>query len=163
MSIVAMAADIIMALRLIYALQPHFCDVYIYVARLTVSQCVSSVGQLAMATGNRPSSQGNRYMARKGGQNRSAAIRAYKEKNPDARPKAISEGLAKEGVKVSAGYVSTVLSNERRKGGKRRKKRVGGRSSGYADLVQAKRLADAMGGIEKARSALSALAKILDA
>jgi hypothetical protein len=102
-------------------------------------------------------------MARKGGQNRSAAIRAYKEKNPDARPKAIAEGLAKDGIKVSAGYVSTVLSNERRKGGKRRKKRGGGRSGGYADLVQAKRLADAMGGIDKARSALNALARILDA
>jgi hypothetical protein len=101
-------------------------------------------------------------MARKGGQNRSAAIRAFKEKNPDARPKAIAEGLAKDGVKVSAGYVSTVLSNERRKGGKRRKRRGGG-GRAYADLVQAKRLADAMGGIDKARSALSALAKILDA
>jgi hypothetical protein len=102
-------------------------------------------------------------MARKsGGQNRSAAIRAYRDKNPDAKPKAVSEGLAKEGVKVSPGYVSTVLSNQRRKGGKRRKKR-GGAGSGYADLVQAKRLADAMGGVEKARAALNALSKILDA
>ena len=101
-------------------------------------------------------------MARKsGGQNRSAAIRAYKEKNPDAKPKTIAEGLAKEGVKVSAGYVSTVLSNERRKVGKRRKKRDGGKA--YADLVQAKRLADAMGGVEKARAALDVLSKILDA
>jgi hypothetical protein len=34
-------------------------------------------------------------MARKrGGPNRSAAIRAYKEKNADARPKEIAEGLA---------------------------------------------------------------------
>ena len=101
-------------------------------------------------------------MARKsGGQNRSAAIRAYKDKNPDAKPKAISEGLSKEGVKVSPGYVSTVLSNERRKCGKRRKKRSGGKA--YADLVQAKRLADAMGGVENARAALNALSKILGA
>ena len=101
-------------------------------------------------------------MARKGGQNRSAIIRAYKEKNPDARPKGISEALAKEGVKVTPTYVSTVLSNERRKSGKRRKKRGGG-GRAYADLVQAKRLADAMGGIEKARTALNALARIIDA
>jgi hypothetical protein len=101
-------------------------------------------------------------MAKRGsGQNRSAAIRAYKDKNPDARPKAIAEGLAKDGVKVTAGYVSTVLSNERRKGGKRRKKRAGAKA--YADLVQAKRLSDAMGGIDKARAALNVLAKILDA
>ena len=92
-----------------------------------------------------------------------AAIRAYKDKNPDARPKAISEALAKEGMKVSAGYVSTVLSNERRKSGKRRKGKGARGGREYADLVQAKRLADAMGGIDKARSALNALAKILDA
>jgi hypothetical protein len=103
-------------------------------------------------------------MARKRGQNRSEAIRAYKEKNSTAKPKAIAEGLAKEGVKVSPGYVSTVLSNERRKSGKRRKKKGGGRTGKvYDDLVQAKRLSDAMGGIDKARSALNALAKILDA
>jgi hypothetical protein len=105
-------------------------------------------------------------MARKRGQNSSAAIRAYKGKNPDARPKAVAEGLAKEGVKVTPGYVSTVLSNERRKSGKKgkkKKKKGGGAGRAYADLVQAKRLSDAMGGIDKARSALNALAKILDA
>ena len=102
-------------------------------------------------------------MARKSGQNRSAAIRAFKEKNPDARPKAIAEGLAKEGMKVSAGYVSTVLSNARRKSGKRRKMKGGRSGRAYADLVLAKRLSDAMGGIDKARSALNALARILNA
>ena len=105
-------------------------------------------------------------MARKSGQNRSAAIRAYKESNKNAKPKEIAEALAKDGTKVSAAYVSTVLSNERRKSGRggRRKKRGGaGGARAYADLVQAKKLADAMGGIDRARSALSALARILDA
>jgi hypothetical protein len=102
-------------------------------------------------------------MARKSGQNRSAAIRAYKDSNKNAKPKEISEALVKDGVKVSPAYVSTVLSNARRKGGGRRKKRGAAGGRAYADLVQAKKLADAMGGIDRARSALSALARILDA
>jgi hypothetical protein len=70
---------------------------------------------------------------------------------------------------VSAAFVSTVLSNARRKGRKGRRGRGGrraaaastGRNDAVATLVQAKRLADQMGGLEKARTALDALAKIL--
>ena len=107
-------------------------------------------------------------MAKRGGPNRSQAIRDYVKDNGDAKPKAISEGLAKAGVKVSPGYVSTVLSNARRKGGKSArggKKRGGaGRPTGndvYANLVLAKRLVDQFGSVDKARSALDTLAKIL--
>jgi hypothetical protein len=106
-------------------------------------------------------------MARKSGQNVSASIRAYREKNGDVGPKAIAEGLAKDGLKVTPAYVSTVLSNDRKKTGKRRRRKgakAGGRPAGNASfesLVQAKRLADEMGGVEKARRALDALAKIL--
>src|SRR5437762_1853317 len=108
-------------------------------------------------------------MARKrGGTNLSAEIRKYVASNPDAKPKSISEGLAANGVKVTPTYVSTILSNERRKSGKR--KRRGGRGRGrgaarqgdvLANLVLAKRLSDKMGGIDQARAALDTLAKIL--
>lgn len=105
-------------------------------------------------------------MAKRGGTNRSQAIRDYVKDNGDAKPKAISEGLAKAGVKVSPGYVSTVLSNARRKSGKsaRSGKKRTGRPAGndvYANLVLAKRLVDQFGSVEKARSALETLAKIL--
>jgi hypothetical protein len=106
-------------------------------------------------------------MARRaaGGSSKSAAIRAYKTANPDAGPKEIAESLGKNGVKVSAAFVSTVLSNARRKARKGRRKggRRGGRAAGdpFAHLVQAKRLSDQMGGVEKARAALDALARIL--
>ena len=102
-----------------------------------------------------------------GGPNKSEAIRNYKEKNPDAGPKGISAGLAKEGVKVTPAFISTVLSNDRRKARKGRRKggRKPGRQAAGGDalqaLVQAKRLADQMGGVAKARSALDALARIL--
>jgi hypothetical protein len=105
-------------------------------------------------------------MARKsGGPNKSAAIRAYKSSHQDAGPKDIAEGLSKDGVKVTPAFVSTVLSNDKRKTrrGRRRGRRGGrgARAGRFADLVQAKRLADQMGGIDKARAALEALAKIL--
>jgi hypothetical protein len=107
-------------------------------------------------------------MARKSaaGPNKSAAIRAYKDSHASAGPKEITEALGKDGIKVTPAFVSTVLSNDRRKGRKGRRK--GGRPRGggdnsFADLVQAKKLADQMGGVEKARAALNALAKILGA
>lgn len=110
-------------------------------------------------------------MARKSaaGPNKSAAIRNYKESHASAGPKEITEALAKDGIKVSAAFVSTVLSNDRRKGRKGRKKvamrrSVGNRSGGaFANLIQAKKLADQLGGVDKARAALDALAKILGA
>ena len=106
-------------------------------------------------------------MAKKrGGTNLSAEIRKYVETNPKAKPKAIAAGLAVAGVKVTPTYVSTILSNERRKSGKRKRRgRKPGRPSGidvHANLILAKRLADQMGGVIKARIALDTLAKILD-
>ena len=111
---------------------------------------------------------------RAGGQNMSKAIRDYLKDNPNDKPKAVSEGLAKAGVKVTPGYVSTVLSNARKKDGKPAKRgkklgkkrgRVGRPAAGggdvYANLVKAKQLVDQFGSVEKARAALDTLAKIL--
>ena len=97
---------------------------------------------------------------------KSASIRNYKAQNPSAKPKAIAEALSKAGEKVTPAFVSTVLSNDKRRGKKRRGKpgrkpgRVGA-AAGFESLVQAKRLADQMGGVAKAKAALDALAKIL--
>jgi len=110
---------------------------------------------------------------RAAGQNMSAAIRDYLKDNPNDKPKAVSEGLAKAGVKVTPGYVSTVLSNARSKAGKSAKGAKSGKKRGrggrpaagggdvYANLVKAKQLVDQFGSGEKARAALDTLAKIL--
>ena len=105
-------------------------------------------------------------MAKKrSGTNLSAEIRRYVEGNPNAKPKAISEGLAAQGVKVTPTYVSTILSNARRKSGKLKRRgrrgRAGAAGDVLANLVLAKRLSDKMGGIDQARAALDTLAKIL--
>jgi hypothetical protein len=108
-------------------------------------------------------------MAKKaGGPSKSKTIRDYKEANPDAGPKAIAEALGKQGTKVTAGFVSTVLSNARRKARKGRRGRPRGgrpavaRRASFDQLVQAKELVVTMGGVDKARQALDALAKLLD-
>lgn len=56
--------------------------------------------------------------AKSGGVNKSAEIRNYKEANPAATPKEIAEAMGKLNLSVSAQFVSTVLSNHRKKGGK---------------------------------------------
>jgi hypothetical protein len=101
-----------------------------------------------------------------GAPNKSELIRRYKAAHGDAGPTAIAEALSKDGTKVTPQFVSTVLSNDKRRARKGRRKgmRRGGRPRGgdpLQTLVQAKKLADQMGGLHKARAALDALAKIL--
>jgi len=103
------------------------------------------------------------------GPNKSKAIRDYKNSHAGAGPKEISTALAEQGVKVTPGFVSTVLSNAKRRGKKGRRK--GGRPAGMgakpgrkdalSQLVLAKKMSDQFGGVEKARAALNALAQIL--
>lgn len=49
--------------------------------------------------------------------NKSQLIRKYKGANPSASPKEVAEALSKDGLQVSAQFVSTVLSNSKKKGG----------------------------------------------
>jgi hypothetical protein len=97
------------------------------------------------------------------GVNLSEEIRKYVAANPKAKPKAVSEGLAAAGVKVTPVYVSTILSNARRKSGKgkRRGRKAGNQGDLFANLVQAKKLVDKLGGIDAARAAIDTLAKIM--
>jgi hypothetical protein len=95
-----------------------------------------------------------------GGPTKSELIRSYKKSHGGAGPTEIAAALSKDGSKVSPQFVSTVLSNDRRKGRKRRRAKAAGNDS-VQTLVLAKKLADQMGGIDQARTALNALARIL--
>lgn len=114
------------------------------------------------------------------GGNKSQAIRDYKATNPKAMPAEIAEKLTEQGFKLNAGFVSTVLSNAKRKGkvsrrgrpkGSKNTKtvRAVGRSSkskaksksgekvSFDSLVKAKQWVDEIGGIEEAKAAIEAL------
>ena len=108
----------------------------------------------------------------KSGPNKSLEIRNYKAANPTASPKEIAEALSKSGMSVSAQFVSTVLSNARKKGGKiGRRGRKPGRKPGMAaatgggasieNLLKAKKFADSLGGVDQARAAINAIAQLL--
>ena len=109
-------------------------------------------------------------MAKKkaGEPNKSKVIRDYKNEHPGEGPKSIAAALSATGLKVTPGFVSTVLSNDKRKSGKsrgpgRRGRKPASETAGDSieQLIQAKRLVDKLGGIDKARSAIDALAKLL--
>lgn len=105
-------------------------------------------------------------MAKKKRGAKSQAIREQLSANPDAMPKDVIATLKKKGMSVSSQMVSTLKS--KMSGGtkkrRRRKKRVAARQNGQMismnDLVEAKKLADRLGGLEKAQEAVAALAKL---
>jgi len=90
---------------------------------------------------------------------KAAKIRAVLADNPGAKAKEVVEALAAQKVKVSAAQVYMVKSAS----GKTTSgngKPAAKKANGYESLVQAKKLADAMGGVEKARAAMDVLAKL---
>jgi len=111
--------------------------------------------------------------------NKSAAIREYAAANPSAKPREIAEALAAQGISVTSHIVSQVLYNAKKKGnGSRPRKKAlrraasvtkaaGRRGQHAADgavemLFEAKRLADLVGGIDRAKQLLDQLARLQD-
>ncbi len=104
--------------------------------------------------------------ARGSGVSKSQAIREYITANPDQGPKAVAEALNATGIDVTAAFVSTVKSTDKRKSGKRRG-RPGRKPGGGGDalsldlLLKAKRLAEQLGGVAEAKKAIDAYAKLV--
>jgi hypothetical protein len=117
-------------------------------------------------------------MAKKrSGTSLSQHIRNYLKDNRGATPNQIVDGLAAQGVTVSAGLASNVKYTSSQKGKRKMKaarqkaagdgaptKKTAGKRSAAAlsaqDLFEAKKLADELGGIAAARKALDALEKL---
>lgn len=104
------------------------------------------------------------------GPSASQAIRDYCAANPEAGPKDVAAALVAQGyVKVTPTYVSTIKSLDKAKGKKPagkpgRPKSVSSEAkSGTLSLdalLQAKKLAEQLGGVANAQAALDALAKL---
>ena len=116
---------------------------------------------------------------KKGGVSKTQKILDYKQQNPSAKPKAISEALSTSSDKISAQYVSTILSNSKKKSGKsssvvvRRSKKKSARkstaaASGGGDgvrvetLLKVKQMASDVG-LDNLKAAISAYEKLTDA
>lgn len=101
----------------------------------------------------------------KSGINKSEVIRQCKANNPTWQPAQIAAILRDGGHQVSAQFVSTVLSNQRKKGGKIGKRgrkpgtQLGNGKSGFShdNLIQFKKAIDAYGGVAAAKTAITTL------
>jgi len=98
--------------------------------------------------------------------NKSQAIRDFMQANPTTGPTETAAALTKQGVKVSPAMVSQVKTSAKKKKKPRgRPKATRAAKSAPAKfelsaLVAAKKMADQMGGLEKAQAALAALEKL---
>jgi hypothetical protein len=107
--------------------------------------------------------------------NKSQLVRDYLVKNPKATPKSIAIALGEQGVVVTPNYVSIVKFQMKRLRGRTRKpvvvapdafdtkpveQKVSEKFS-LETLIQAKKLAESLGGVDNARQALAALSKII--
>jgi hypothetical protein len=90
---------------------------------------------------------------------KSAAIREYLSENPGAMPRVVVEALRAKGLKVSAQMVS-ILKGKQKSGPRRAKTSTNGTIS-KETLIQAKSMADKLGGIAQAQEALAFLAKLI--
>ncbi len=97
--------------------------------------------------------------------NKSAAIRDFLAKNPNAKPIVVSQALAKDGIKVSPAFVSQIKLKVKQAAGSTRRKKSGtngvtGRDSfAERDLLEAKKFVDKLG-VSKARAAVELLARL---
>jgi hypothetical protein len=94
---------------------------------------------------------------------KSAKIREALTAHPQASVKDIIAGLKAQKVKVVPAQVYAIRStmgNSSAKSGPPKSK-AKPRSNEFAALIQAKKMADAMGGVDKARAALDVLAQLL--
>jgi hypothetical protein len=85
--------------------------------------------------------------------NKAAQIREFLAEQPEASAAEVVKALASQRVRVSPAQVYNAKATAG-------KPKASG-SPGYESLIQAKRMADAMGGVEKARAALDVLAKLV--
>ncbi len=93
--------------------------------------------------------------------NKTELIRNALEQYPDKKPAEIAEGLTKHGI--TATYVSNVKSSLAKKAPSKKqagKPKATEQKVAVSDLVKAKKLADELGGVEKAQTLLNAVAKL---
>jgi hypothetical protein len=112
-------------------------------------------------------------VAKSSGPNKSEKIREYYRNHRRVKPSQVVAALAAEGITVSAAQVSSVRHTMKKGRGRkramvaaaaprRRKKSAGGgrASAGIERLIEVKKLADAVGGIDEARRYLDMLEQL---
>lgn len=98
---------------------------------------------------------------------RTQAVRDYLSENPQASPKAVVEGLQQKGIKVKVTLVNSIKYKKPAEVRKRRSlvvrsaaRKGSGATVGFEQLIEVKKLVDALGGADQVRQALDALAQL---
>ena len=113
-----------------------------------------------------PKKRSPRITATKKKVNRSQLIRDYLAANPDDNVKAIVAAFAKKGIKISEALAANVKYKKQSPKKKATRKQAATKQPVVNDkisistLVKAKRMAEELGGMDKAKQALAALAKL---
>ena len=95
-------------------------------------------------------------------QTKSGAVREYLAKKPNAGPTEVSKALKARGIPVSSAHVSNVKQTAKRKTGKKIVSKPGpGDSVSLVQLVEARRFAEQVGGVDAAVDLLNSLGKLL--
>jgi len=90
--------------------------------------------------------------------NKAALIREIQAEKPSATAKEIVDALAAKKVKVTTAYIYALKA---KKGTAKNVKLKSATFDGVETLVRAKKMADALGGVDKARELLAALAQLV--
>jgi hypothetical protein len=134
------------------------------VTTLKAQGMVVSAGLVAGIKYGKRGAKKSRPASRGRSGNRSDAIRSYLTQHPHAKPKEIRTALAKQGVKVGAGLVSNVKHTFFKKRAapvvRVAARRTSSATVTFEQLLDVKRLADAMGGFGQIRKALEALEQL---
>jgi hypothetical protein len=90
---------------------------------------------------------------------KAAKIREYLAAHPDAKAADVVAALKANRVRVTTAHVYNIKATNGKPKGKAKGKRA--KVDQYAGLILARKLADKLGGVDRAREALDALAKLL--
>jgi hypothetical protein len=93
--------------------------------------------------------------------NKAALIREIEADKPNATAAEIVAALAAKRVKVTPAYIYALRAKGNGKPAKGHGKPMAAALAGIESLVMAKRMADELGGIDKARDLLGVLAKLV--
>jgi hypothetical protein len=105
--------------------------------------------------------KGKKPPRNRGGVSKADAIRAkFEELGLDSRPRDVIAALKADGLTVTSAQVS-MLRAQLSTNGKPAKQVISASSVPFEHLVAAKRLADQLGGVHKARAALEGFAKLI--
>jgi hypothetical protein len=141
----------------------------VYKVKWMMSKGMLKTAEAPAAT-EAPAAEAPAAEAATGKVSKTQAVKDYLATHRKATPKEISAALKEQGIDVPPTYVSGIKTSLKKKGRRKAedsetaaaKKPVAEDKISMSALLEAKKLAEKLGGVEKAKRAISALAQLTD-